>query len=590
MATPAEVLALAAQYQATGNSALAEQFARGVLIEEPTNAEALRLLGLISQSKGNLKEAIDYLKSSLTSDKSNPATWQQMGDILFAGGEIRDGIVYYEQVLSLRPDFAEGYNTLGLAWQSLGDWQRAIACFQQTIRLLPTYAPAYNNLGNAFRKQGLLADAVAAFQQATRFWPHNPDITYNLGNAYHDQRNLDQAVACYRQTLNLKPTYAADVCNSLGTALTEQGLPNQAIVQFKEALKLRPGHARANHNLGDLAAQGLYQFTSDELADLKTFLDSGNGSPLERSLSALALAGVLNKDGAYDEAFRYFQEANSLKKNLARERKLVYDVSAQDALVDRIIAHFNRTYFERTKKWGTHTQLPIFIIGLPFSGVTLVERILAAHPQVIVGSEIGNVYQFIAPSPSDKNAGLYTTPLLPNVRVAREAAAAYLQRLNQSARGATRVAIKVLDNFLHLGLIATLFSKARVIHCRRHPMDVCLSCFFQNFRDRAWAWSLEDMGAYYRSYERLMAHWSKVLPVPPYEVGYEDLVRSQEAVSRDLLSYCGLDSCDPSGNSSSLSGGQGVGSAQEQTIGHWRHYEAHLGPLFQALGRKKEEF
>jgi tetratricopeptide (TPR) repeat protein len=590
MATPTEVLALAAQYHATGNLALAEQFARGVLIEEPANAEALRLLGMISQGKGNLKEAIDYLKSSLTSDKSNPVTWQQLGDILFAAGEIRDGIVYYEQVLRLRPDFGEGYNTLGLAWQSLGEWQRAVACFQQTIRLLPTYAPAYNNLGNAFRKLGQLADAVAAFQQALCFWPHNPDITYNLGNTFHDQRKLDQAVACYRQTLSLKPAYSADLCNSLGTAFKEQGLLDQAISQFKEALSLRPGHAMANHNLGDLAAQGQYQFTPDELNDLKTFLVSGSGSPLERSLSAFALAGVLQKDGAYDEAFRLCQEANSLKKGLAGARNLVYDANAQDALVDRIMAIYSRPYFERTKKWGTNSQLPVFIIGLPFSGVSLVEKILAGHPQVFVADDIGNVYQFITPSPSDKGAGLYTTPLLPNVRVARETAAAYLQRLDRSAHGATRVAIKVLDNFLHLGLIATLFSKARVIHCRRHPLDVCLSCFFHNFRELAWAWSLEDMGAYYRSYEKLVAHWSKVLPMPLCEVAYEDLVQNRATVSRDLLAFCGLDSYDPAFNNSTQPANQSVGSAQGQTIGHWRHYEAHLDPLFQALGRKKEGF
>ena len=173
------------------------------------------------------------------------------------------------------------------------------------------------------------------------------------------------------------------------------------------------------------------------------------------------------------------------------------------------------------------------------------EQILASHPEVFGAGEIGNVYRFIAQqgvpaNVADKNAVPAPAQLLPNVRATRKLAADYLGQLARHGPGAARVTVKNLENYLALGIIATLFPGARVIHCRRDPLDMCLSCYFQNFKDMAFSCSLEDIGAYYRGYEKLMAHWSAVLPLKVQDVRYEDLIHDQEAISRNLIAFCGL--------------------------------------------------
>ena len=195
-----------------------------------------------------------------------------------------------------------------------------------------------------------------------------------------------------------------------------------------------------------------------------------------------------------------------------------------------------------------------------------------------------------------KSKRFYGSVELNPQRVGRDAgkiAEEIVQHLASLGQGAARVTIKTLSNFLHLGVIATLFPRARVIHCRRDPLDVCLSCYFQNFRGVTFAWSLEDIGAYYRTYEKLMAHWSRVLPMPIHEVSYEELVNDQEAVSRKLLSFCGLDwdeRCLTFWNTrrvvQTASAVQVRKPISRQAIGRWRNYRSHLGPLLKALGKE----
>jgi tetratricopeptide (TPR) repeat protein len=612
MASP-DTFALAAQYHATGNPALAEQYCLSILSEEPNHAEALRLLGVITHEKGDLNQALVYLNRSVTSNGANAATWRHLGDVLLAAGDLRGCVTHYEQALRLRPDFAEGYITLGRVWGQLGEWARSVLCFRQATRLLPSFAPAFINLGTALRAQGQWTEAVQAFQKAQELRPDSPDVAYNIGLTRHLQGQLEQAVANYREALRLQPANAADVSNSLATALKEQGLLDEASGQLQEALKLRPGHAMALYNLSELAAVGRYHFGPEEVDRVKALLTSGRCSPLEQRLYALTLGNVLDQQGAYDEAFGYYQAANDLQKHLLQKRGLSFDAGAHEAKIERIIADHGRSYFERVKKWGTTTELPIFIVGMPRSGSTLVEQILASHPKVFGAGEIGNVYRFIAQVTAEKKPAMPdataaapkpdrlagepapTTQLLPNVRAARDLAADYLRRLTHLAGGAdaayARVTVKNLDNFLALGVIATLFSRVRIIHCRRDPRDLCLSCYFHNIQDVPFACSLKDLGAYYQAYEKLMSHWSQVLPVKIHEIRYEDLVHNQEHFSRDLLSYCGLDWDERClkfwttprvvQTASSIQVRQPIFT---HAVGRWRHYESHLGPLIQHLG------
>jgi tetratricopeptide (TPR) repeat protein len=592
MATAAEYFAMALRYHGAGDLALAEQYSLAVLKDQPGHAEALHLLGVIAWRQGNMSQAFDYLRRSLTaSNGRNEHTWKHLGDVLVVMRNLPSAVTAYDEALRLRPNFGEAHDALGNALQHLGRWDRAVGCHREAVRFMPSSAQAYDNLGNALRGLEKWAEALVAFKQAFDLQPNSPELAYKLGISHHEQGDLDQAVAYYRQALRLRPAFA-DVCNSLATAFKEQGLFDEAIAQYQETLRLHPDHALAYFNLSKFAAEGRYQFAEDQVTRIKTFMTSPRCSASDCSLSCFTLAALLSKQGAYDEAFGHYREAKGLRRRYLQELNAAFDAPSHQAMVDRVIAVHDEAYFARVKGWGLATEMPVFIVGMPRSGSTLVEQILASHPNVFGAGEQGEVPQFITRFVAEANRDLYATPLLPDQNATRALGADYLQRIAQRGGGAQRVTIKTLQNFLHLGLIATLFPQARIIHCRRDPIDTCLSCFFTNFKNIDFALSLEDIGAYYAAYEKVMAHWSGVLPLEILEVTNEDLIQNQEAVTRKMLAYCGLDwqeRCLTFWSTRRVV--QTASSVQVRKpisakgVGRWKHYRSHLGPLFKALGR-----
>ncbi|HWY85705.1 MAG TPA: sulfotransferase [Gemmataceae bacterium] len=517
-------------------------------------------------------------------------TWKNLGDMQVAAGNLHAGVANYEQALRLRPDFIVAWNHLGVALQNLGEWEKAADCYRRAIALMPSFAPAYNNLGNVLKAQKKWTEALEAFERALGLEPDRAEFAYNLGVALHEQGEIDRAVGYYREALRLKPAYP-DASNNLASAYKELGLLDEAVAQFRETLKLQPNHALAYYNLGKFASEGRCQFAADDVGRVKAFMASGRCTASELSLCLFALAMVLDAHGSYDQAFGHYQQANLLKKRLREERHASFDARGHEALIDRVMAVHDSRYFERVRGWGTDTELPVFIVGMPRSGSTLVEQILASHPQVFGAGEIGEVPWFISRFVEQANPNLYATSLLTDRRAARALAADYGTRIANRGPGAARVTIKALDNFVHLGVIATLFPRARIIHCRRDPLDICLSCYFQNFQSD-FACSLEDSGAYYRSYEKLMSHWSRVLPLAIHEAVYEDLIHDQEAVTRKMLAYCGLEwdeRCLTFFNTrravQTASAVQVRKPISAKGIGRWRNYRSHLGPLLRALGR-----
>ena len=601
MASASQILNLAAEYLASGNSALAEQYATSVLNEDPNHAEALHLLGLIAQQKGLLNDAVAYLRRSLTADASNGLVWQHAGDLLLARGDLAGGIDYYEQALRLRPDFAEGHNRLGVALMTAGNLARAAECFQQARRLAPSYAQALNNLGIVLNKQAKWGEAAAAFEEALELRPDSPEVVYNLGNARFYQGDLPEAIACYRRALSLRPANAADILNSLATALRTQGHWDEASASYQETLRLRPGHAAAMHSLSEMAAQGRFVFPPGELDRLRQALVTPHCGEEEKRLYAFAVANVLHGQGAFDEAFRYYREANDLFRRHFKRRNAAFNARAHQAAVDRIIAEHGPAYFEKVSAWARPAELAVFIVGMPCSGTALLEKLLTAHPQVSRVGEAGSVVRFLMRSPGQKNAAPHTAQLLPDLHATETAAGNYLQHLTGLRPGVARILVNSRDNVLGLGMIATLFSGARVIHCRRDRRDVALACYFQYRPDLPFACSLEDIGAYARAQDKLMAHWAQVLPLTIHEVHFEALLQERKKTVGDLLVYCGLEGTDGgalrapcvAGAESSKPRQQCAGptantsgpelSGAFETIGHWRHYRAHLDPLLKAL-------
>jgi tetratricopeptide (TPR) repeat protein len=598
MATATDWLEIASRHYQAGDFFRSEECAWSALSEDPNHADALQLFGRIAHKKGEWLQAIDYLNRSLLCDRANAQTWRYLGDAYVCIGKLRTSVAHYEQALRLRPDLGEVWNSLGVAWQKLEQWGRAEECHRDAVRLLPASAQAHNDLASALRGQRKLIGARMALETARQLEPDNPLIAYNLGTTLHELGEVDKAVPHYRRALQLKEGYA-DASNNLGTALKELGLLEEAISQFRHTLNVELDHTVAYYNLSELAAVGRYEFTPEELRRVELIAASERHSVLDRSRCAFAMASVLNRQGHFDKAFGYYQLANDLRKHFAQENGTAFSAREHGALVERIMATYDAAYFERVRGWGRETNLPIFIIGMPRSGSTLVEQILASHPQVFGAGELCDVPRRSASV--EVVAGLRDSQPLPNAHAARDVAADFLGHLTEIGKEASRVTVKTLENYLHLGVIATLFPRgrsagARIIHCRRDPFDVCLSCYFQNFQNVSFTCSLEDIGAYYLSYERLMAHWARVLPLEIREVSYEDLIHDQEAVSRKLLSFCGLDwdqrcldFCRTRRAVRTASSVQVRQPISARAMGRWRNYSSHLNSLFEILGYPSQE-
>jgi tetratricopeptide (TPR) repeat protein len=371
--------------------------------------------------------------------------------------------------------------------------------------------------------------------------------------------------------------------------LLQEGRRQKAVDQFREALRHDPTCSQA---LAAVAFHGLYSLTEVEVNRIRTLLADPQLAPDDRARLHFGLAHICDRAKAYDEAFAHFRQANALRRRASQEAGKAFDAEKHRARVDRIIATCDAAYFRRVGGLGRDTERPVFIVGMPRSGTTLVEQILSSHPDVFGAGELKDISRLSKRVPSRPGAADRYPDSLARLDEAAASTLAdqYLQHIDKLAGTATRVIDKMPNNYLHLGLIAALFPRARVIHCRRDPMDVCFSCYVQDFQD--WTSDQGDLARYYWEYERLMKHWRLVLPLPVLEVVYEELVEDSEAIIRELVSFCGLDwdhRClahheNPRAvrTPSLLQVRQPV---YKSSVGRWRHYAAHLQPLLEALGR-----
>jgi tetratricopeptide (TPR) repeat protein len=428
---------------------------------------------------------------------------------------------------------------------------------------------------------------VEQFRTALRLRPDLAEVHRNLAAALAEQGQLSEAVGYYEQALRLKPG-SGEAHGQLGDVLKKLGRFQEAILHLRHALRFKPDYAFAYWNLGQFAAQGLYSFSQQELSNIWALAQNGRQSLVDRSLLHLTLGDVYDRQGAYDTAFAHYRQGNDLRKVWLGQMGRVFDPDKHRSWINDLTNTFNEAFFKQGGLTGSDNEMPVFVVGMPRSGTSLVEQILSSHSQVAGAGETGQMEQLInALAPQGSNANGYPRWLHSiNETKLRSIADRYLQSLAKVGGMALRVIDKRPDNFLHLGLIARLFPRARVIHCRRDPLDVCFSCYVQHFNRVDHAWSLEDLGQYYEQYERLMAHWQRALPLKVFEICYEELVAHQEALSRDLVAFCGLeweDGCLAFHRNprpvQTVSAVQVRRPIYTSSIGRSRNYVAHLGPL-----------
>ncbi len=574
--------ARATQALQSGRLNAAEADFRELLRLDPANAEAHNRLAIVFQEKGKTRAAIDHLKKALALRPGSAEIVNNLGITELHLNDLDSAQRSFEQAIALNPGFAAAHHNLGLIFKKRRDWDRAIICFNRAIALVPGYYAAHLNLGDALRDSGRTDEAIAQYQRLVGLAPKSRDARLSLAATLNTAGRCEEAAAAARQLFAIDPR-DAEAHHLLGSIVTSLGRFDEAKASFEVALALKPDYPDALYSLA-MAAKTVS--TPETAARLESLLKM-EWPPREKALLYFTLGKIYDDLRDYAKAFGSFKAGNDLSGS-----EPPFDAAAWQANVTRRIATFTPSFFER-HRFGHDSRRPVFIFGMPRSGTTLVEQIVASHPEAAAGGELDAIPGLIRGLPQS----LGTTTPYPECMTemgepgARDLALEYLADLDRVDTASARVTDKQPFNFDNLGLLALLFPRATFIHCRRDPMDTCLSCYFVKFRRQMdFSFSLKDIGAYYRGYRHLMAHWRRVLPVRMIEVDYEELVANQEGVSRRIIAHCGLDWDDrclafykterPVRTASVWQVRQPM---YQTSVKRWQRYEAFLSPLRAAL-------
>lgn len=556
-----------AAHQAGDLQEAARRYGTALAID-PRHADSLHLLGVVMYQAGQPDPAARLIGQAIAVDGGVAAYHANLGNALRDLGETGAALASYRRAIDLDPALAAPHCNLGALLLRLDRIGEATACFQRAIQLDPALPDAHAALGAIRLAEGRLDDAVAGLRRALEIEPRLADVQHRLGHALRLMGRLREAETCFRRALELDPG-SAEACNSLGFTLQATGDSEQAIGWYRRALELDPACAEAANNLGNalkdcgrfdealasydraLALRPDYAAAHFNRADLKTFeprdpdlpvlerlvQDSDAFAPAEAALARFALAKALDDAGDHERGFEQLLVANR-----SRRAGLNYDEPAMARYFERIRTVFDQRFLAGGDGAGHPSEVPVFVVGMPRSGSTLVEQLLASHPAVRSAGERDLLERIAQSALARAAAGYPETILDASDAELRRIAGAYLDALPALLPGQSRIVDKLPGNFFHVGLIRKLLPRARIIHVARDPLDTCLSCFSKHFSaGHEYSYDLAELGRYYRRYRELMRHWRGLVPEEFLcEVRYESLVADFEGQARRLVAFCGL--------------------------------------------------
>jgi tetratricopeptide (TPR) repeat protein len=551
---------------------------------KPNSAEVHNNLGYALHLLDRHEEAAKHYQKALAINADYPEARTNFGNALQSLKRHEEAIEQHRLALALRPNYPEAHNNLASALAALDRHEEAIAQCEKALSLVPHHGEAHINLANSLGALDRTEAEIAQYEKLLAIDPSNIEAHMRLGQALFWFRRPKDALAHFEKVLASKPDNV-EALNSAGIALRALGRLDEAIVAYEKVIASAPRNGGAYFNL---AFSRRFTETDPYFATMKELARSMAPDSVEDQIGIhFALGKAFSDLGDHQQSFRHFLQGNSLNR-----QQIDYKEAKTLNVFETIRATFNAELIRDKQGLGDPSTLPVFIIGMPRSGTSLVEQILASHPKVFGAGELREFSKFTA-NITGRNFDEFPEGIATMSGAhLRELGAKYVHSLRSLAPVAERVTDKMPMNFFYAGLIRLALPNARIIHTRRDPRDVALSCFSIKFtRGNYHAYDLAELGRYIRAYQTLMEHWRKVLPAGAMlEVDYEQIVGDLEGHARRIISYCGLewdDAClsfhkskRPVLTASVLQVRQPIYTS---SVGRWRVLEDQLKPLLEAL-------
>lgn len=607
------------------------------------------------RQQGRFVEAVAAGHRAIEIDPMLASSHSNLGVALYDLKEYEAAKLHHERALSLDPALLQSLNNLGSIARAQKNRVDAVDCYERALKINPNYVESISNLGAVLVESDRAQEAYLILEKGLALAPQSAELLCNLGLASFKTEKLDYAMALLQRSLELKPGYPealtglaavlneldrlveseglllqalkldplkVDAYCQLGALYTEQGKPQEAKNAFDKVLSLDPESTEALVGLGNLCLE------AGNLDDAENFLRKAiaidpenidarfhltqirksskgdeNGVALEATFSKgdeltdnkkislhYALGKVFDDQKEYEKAFSHFAKGAQLKR-----KKLSYDPNRDDLITSSIIQTFDKSQFDRLKGQGDESRVPIFVLGMPRSGTTLTEQIIASHPQVFGAGELNDLGDILYHPKGEMNFAYYPEYLADISPASLNSwGHAYIDRLKQHSPTARHITDKMPSNYMLMGLIPLVLPNAKIIHVKRNPVDTCISCFTRLFnRHQDATYDLSELGRHYANYSALMEHWRSILPAGSfYEIEYERLVENIEGEARGLVNYCGLE-WEPAclsfyKNKRSIrtaSVSQVRQPLYKTSVARWRHYEDYLAPLLEELNK-----
>ena len=616
---------MAAAQRALGEGDLALKNLKAIVARAPGYAIAQQELGFAYADIGAATQAISALRQAVKLEKRLSGSWRLLGELLLSESqeeaaseafnnsflnstehaELAEAISLLRanktgqaehvcrEFVKKHPSNVDGIRLLAEIGTKLGVYSDAQNLLERCLELAPDFDIARLNYANVLSKRNKLEQSMAQLSLLLEKEPNKPSLLGLQAQVLVKMSDFGAALPIYHKLMTQFPARPG-IALSYGHALKTVGNQEEAIAAYRQAAELQPGFGDAWWSLANLKT---FRFTDDDLAAMRREMLVKSNSLEDRFHLCFALGKGLEMRGEYENSFKFYELGNQTKLQLER-----YSADNNHTEVQNLIATCDHQLVTAPPGGGCQAPDPIFIVGLPRSGSTLLEQILASHSLVDGTKElpdIMNLARRLGGKRKRSDPSRYPAILRElSDEQFRELGEEYLDRTRVQRAEAPFFIDKMPNNFYHVGLIARILPNARIIDARRHPMAACFSGFTQLFaKGQPFTYGLNNIGHYYRDYVALMDHWDKVLPGKVHLAVYEQVVGDTENQVRQLLAHCGLpfeqgclqfyENQRPVKTASSEQVRQPI---YNSGLDHWRHYESFLQPLRDALGPVLERY